>query len=90
MASEIAVIVLGDECDDALREALRAVIVKRGAVEIDKSWGVGGSQEIERLVVALSDAVVSIDAETFVGLTISGPKGIVEDIALEVKRRLLM
>lgn len=90
MASKVVVLVLGDEYDNALREVLRAVLENSGAVEIDKSWGVGGSQEIERLVVALGDASISIEAETFVGITISGPKGVVEDIALQVKRRLLV
>ncbi|MCY1498256.1 hypothetical protein D9M68_322400 [compost metagenome] len=88
MSEETATIILGDEYDDALRDALLAVLVRNGAVGIDKSWGVGGSQEVEVLVISLGGDLITIEAETFVGLTVSGSKAIVEDIALQVRRQL--
>jgi hypothetical protein len=88
MGKETATIILGDEYDDALRDALRAVLVRNGAVGIDKSWGVGGSQEIEALVIRLGSDLITIEAETFVGLTVAGPKAVVEDIALQVRQQL--
>ncbi|MCY1279420.1 hypothetical protein D9M70_281740 [compost metagenome] len=88
MSEETATIILGDEYDDALRDALLAVLVRNGAVGIDKTWGVGGSQEVEVLVISLGGDLITIEAETFVGLTVSGSKAIVEDIALQVRRQL--
>lgn len=75
---------LGDEFDDALRDMLRIVLLKNQAVAVDKLWGVGGSQEIEVLQVRLGDELVTIESETYIGLTISGEKSLVEKIAKEV------
>ncbi|MBE7372942.1 hypothetical protein [Pseudomonas lopnurensis] len=88
MVKETETIILGDEYDDALRDALRAVLLRNGAVGINKSWGVGGSQEIESLVIRLGSDLITIESETFVGLTIAGPKVVVEDIVLQVRRQL--
>lgn len=88
MSMNIEKIILGDEYDDVLRDALRIVLVKSGAVDVDKTWGVGGSQEIEALVVRLGSDLITVEAETFVGLTVSGPSEIVKDIALKVRMQL--
>lgn len=88
MSKEIATIILGDEYDDTIRDALLAVLVRSGAVGIDKTWAVGGSQEIETMVIKLGGDVITIEAETFVGLTVTGPKAVVEAIALLVKQQL--
>lgn len=88
MSKETVIVILGDEYDDALRDVLRAVLVSNGAIGIDKSWGVGGSQETEALVIRLGSDLITIEAETFVGLSVAGPKAIVEDIALQVRRQL--
>ena len=88
MSKEIATIILGDEYDDTIRDALRTVLVRSGAVGIDKIWAVGGSQEIETLVIRLGSDLITIEAETFIGLTVTGPKAVVEDIALLVRQQL--
>lgn len=85
MSNEQATINLGDEYDDVLRDALRRVLLENKAVGIDKSWGVGGSQEIENLKVRVGEDVVLIESETYIGLSISGPKLIVEKLAAEVR-----
>ena len=77
-------IILGDEYDDDLRDALRVVLLNNGAVGLDKSWGVGGSQEIETLQVKLGNDLITIESETFVGLTIKGPKLVAENLAQQV------
>jgi hypothetical protein len=82
-------IVLGDEYDDALRDALRAVLIRNGAVGLDKSWAVFGSQEIEDLQVQLGDERLEIEAETFVGLSIFGRQMTVEKIASQVRKQLI-
>jgi hypothetical protein len=87
-AEQHAVVVLGDEYDDVLRDALRAVLERNGAVGIDKSWGVGGSQEIERVQVSLGKDSITIESETFVGLTISGPQVVIDEIASQVRKQM--
>lgn len=88
MNKELNTIILGDEHDDALRDALRATLVSCGAVEINNSWAVGGSQEIEKVQIKLGSASITVESETFIGLTISGPKLIVDDIAKKVRQQL--
>lgn len=88
MSKETAKIILGDEYDDVVRDALRTVLVRSGAVGIDETWGIGGSQEIEVLVIRIGSDLVTIEAETFIGLTVTGPKAVVEDIALLVRQQL--
>lgn len=88
MSKELKTINLGDEFDDALRDVLRIVLLKNQAVGVDTSWGVGGSQEIEVLKVRLGDDLVTIESETYIGLTISGEKSLVEKIAEEVNIEL--
>jgi hypothetical protein len=87
-AEQHAVAVLGDEYDDALRDALRAVLERNGAVAIDKSWGLGGSQEVGRVQVLLGEDSITIESETFVGLTISGPQAVIDEIASQVRKQL--
>jgi hypothetical protein len=85
MNNEQTTINLGDEYDDVLRDVLRSVLLENQATGIDKSWGIGGSQEIEILKVRLGDDLVTVEAETYIGLTISGPKLTVEKLAEEVR-----
>ena len=49
MTSQPMTIRLGDEFDDALRDAVRTALVEMGAVPGATSWGLGGSQVIETL-----------------------------------------
>ncbi|WP_339489672.1 hypothetical protein [Pseudomonas sp. EL_65y_Pfl2_R95] len=88
MTDEFASIVLGDEYDAVLRNALHIVLFRLGAVGIDKSWAVGGSQEIEVAEVELMGGKVKIESETFVGLTIFGPEFIIDEIADKVRQEL--
>lgn len=88
MNKDITTVVLGDEYDDVLRDALRDVLLSNGAVGVDRSWGLGGSQEIETLKVRLGDDVITIEAETFIGLTISGTKSVVDDITQKVRQKI--
>lgn len=88
MAEEQVSIILGDEYDDELRDALRAVLIENGAVDIDRAWGVGGSQEIEILQVMLGTNQITVEAETFIGLTVSGPKLVIDRVNSQVRDKL--
>jgi hypothetical protein len=80
--------ILGDEYDEVLRDALRTVLIENGAIGIDKSWGVGGSQEIESVQVRIGEKLITIESETFVGLTVTGAKSVIEKIADQVNKKI--
>lgn len=81
-------LILGDEFDERLRDALMDVLAEMGANITDKSFGVGGSQELESLVVDVVGKSVIVEAETYVGISITGESTLVDQIAEMVKRRL--
>jgi hypothetical protein len=74
-------VVLGPEYDDALRTKLRDALVRLGAQLQSKDWVVGGSQELETVVVQVGSSQVVIEAETYVGLSISGSPGLIDRIS---------
>jgi hypothetical protein len=88
MTTENKSILLGAEYDDVLRAALVAVLTSRGAIGAGSSWGVGGSQELDTTRVKLGDVVITIESETYIGLSIEGPAPLVEILAQEVAERL--
>lgn len=88
MANDVRTIVLGDEYDETLKAALKAVLQKSGAIGLENSWSVGGSQELESVKVKIGNDVITIESETFVGLTVSGPNEIVEALAQRVRAYL--
>lgn len=73
-------LILGAEYDDALRGALRDILIRLGAKGLAHDWGVGGSQELETAEVQVGADRVVVEAETFVGLSIHGPAELVERI----------
>lgn len=88
MPTEPEFVILGNEYDEALRECLIRVLKSLGATQIDKSQGIAGSQEIETLRVDLFGDTLVVEAETFVGLGISGPGPLVEKVARLVKNEM--
>lgn len=88
MTDKLASKVLGDEYDTILRSALHIVLVRLGAVDLDKSWALGGSQEIEVVEVEVMGEKIKIESETFVGITISGSESIIDEVANKVRQEL--
>lgn len=80
---------LGDEYDPNVREAVVDVLKELGASQVDRSWGVGGSQELEVLKVSLGGATLVVEAETYMGLSIRGEKATCEKVAALVQKRLV-
>ncbi|MGC4062141.1 MAG: hypothetical protein QM749_15365 [Aquabacterium sp.] len=72
--------VLGDEFDDALRAKLLIVLQERGAASVDTEHYLAGSQDFETLEVIVDGRNLRVEAETFVGLSISGPPDLVEKV----------
>lgn len=74
-------VVLGDEFDDALRTRLMNVLKKLGGMQDGtKDWFVAGSQELENLDVVIDGSRLHIEAETYVGLSITGSPQLTEQV----------
>ena len=73
--------VLGDEYDDALRHALLDTLTALGADIDARQWGLGGARIIETTKLSLGKDRLVIEAETYVGLSITGEARVVERIA---------
>lgn len=78
-------IVLGDEFDDELKVHLIEKLKSLGAKSLSSDWSLSGSQELNSLSVELRDAVLDIVSETFVGLSVSGPDELVDEVAKAVE-----
>ena len=85
MSSKEHKVILGDEYDEDLKDALRSAIKKLGGVVAGKDWSIGGSQELLEVVVKFGDSSVVIESETYEGLSIRGEKSIVEKLSEMVK-----
>ncbi|MBX9399964.1 hypothetical protein K4L06_01475 [Lysobacter sp. BMK333-48F3] len=88
MSTDQITINFGDEHDDALRDALRTVLIENQAIFLNGSWGMGGSQQLETLKVGLGEVLVTIESETYIGLTITGPTSTVEMLVEEARGKL--
>lgn len=79
--------VLGPEFDQGLRAALIDALRDLGATDADHFWGVGGSQELETLHCRVDLQSITVQAETFVGIAVTGPVYLLERIAAAVAER---
>jgi hypothetical protein len=80
-------LVLGDEHDDALRQALLDCLSGLGATIAARQFGLGGSQIIETTKVSLGKDLLVVEAETYVGLSITGESRLVDRVAALVSER---
>lgn len=82
-------IVLGDEFDQDLREDLLEVLRNLGATSGSGEWAMAGSQELEKISFEIRGALVDVEAETYIGLAIKGPEGVVNEIKkmIEMKQK---
>lgn len=81
-------ITLGPEYDDALRAAVVAAVREMGGELLSQTSGVAGSQDLAIATVRIGGASVTIEAETFVGISISGEATVVDALAENVRARL--
>lgn len=86
-AGSEAAVVVGDEFDDELRDALLDVLREMGATEKSSERGVGGSQEIETAVFDLQGRRLVVEAETYEGLSIRGDEALVKDVEKRLKAK---
>jgi hypothetical protein len=75
---------VGPEYDDAIQSRLKAVLLELGYSPQDQWWGVAGSQEITHCELRGALGNLIVEAETYVGLTVTGA-----DVAVsEVRERI--
>ena len=86
MDKNIETIVLGDEFDDYLRTVVCRILHCKHAKTRSNQWGVGGSQEVEEVIFYLENQEIKLTAETYRGLSLTGPSQIVREIANDVSK----
>lgn len=82
-----ASLVLGDEYDVELRAALSETLRELGGAAVGQWRGVGGSQEIKTMSVMIDGKKLDVEAETYIGLSVSGDATLVEKIAALVRAK---
>ena len=80
-------LVLGDEFDDMLRNDLIEVLQGLGASTQSSDWSVAGSQEIAATKILLRGQSLIIEAETYVGLSITGAQDILREVNTLIAER---
>lgn len=80
-------VVLGDEFDSALCSDLIDLLHSNFGISISPDWRMGGSQELIATTFLIGDSKVSLELETYIGLTISGPENIIRQIEKLVEER---
>jgi hypothetical protein len=87
MASSEKTVVLGPEYDQQLRSALRDVLQALATGKPRHEWGVAGSQELETVDVEIDGRQLHVEAETYMGLSITGPADLVDRVSEMIKQR---
>lgn len=82
---KIVTVNLGAEYDATLWNKLIKEMDKLGGTRQDESWGVAGSQEVASFVIDIKGIKLVVESETYIGLTITGEKWLIDEVALNVK-----
>lgn len=81
-------VILGSEYEEVVWQALRSVLKDLGGAVRDSSWGVGGSQELTSADVIIGGQCITVESETYVGISVSGDSDLVDQIQAAVTSRL--
>ncbi len=81
-------VILGSEYDDTVWQVLKSVLKDLGGEVKDSSWGVGGSQELTIADVVIGGQHITVESETYVGISVSGDSDLVDQIQAAVTSRL--
>jgi hypothetical protein len=81
-------VVLGDEWDESLRREVIGVLRELGATFSPHECGHAGSQELEVLEAIVGDQCVRVEAETYIGLTVSGPAELIDRLQHMLSERI--
>ena len=75
---------IGSETDDDLRRRLKAALKRLDARREFNWWGLGGSQEIAQERYQVLGGRLTVETETYVGITLSGEEAIVDGVQSEL------
>lgn len=81
-------VVLGEEHDAAMLRALLDVLAEMGADVGPPHWSLAGSQEITTRHVTVDGCRLVVEAETYMGLSLTGEPSIVTTVAERVRQRI--
>ena len=83
----VATVNLGPEYDEALQQAVLAVLNEMKAEVEDPLWELGGSQEVVTRRATVNGCIVTLQSETYIGLTVTGEAILIEEIARRTGER---
>ena len=78
----------GPEYDHAVTARLRSVLAALGYEAREERWGLGGSQEIMRVELSGPRGRIEVEAETYVGITVSGDADAIAEIRSAIMKGL--
>ena len=73
-------IVIGNEYDDNLKDALSLALKQMGAKEISKINALVGSQDISIYEFLVKNEIIRVEFKTYIGLSLIGPKNLIREI----------
>jgi hypothetical protein len=72
--------------DGEARKRLKRALRKAGARRVGSWWGLGGSQEISSATFRIGGGRLTIEAETYIGLTVAGDEEAVAALERHLRR----
>lgn len=79
-------IVIGNEYDEKLIKSLFLTLQEIGAVKKDESSALVGSQDYYLERYEVNNLILTVEIETYIGVTLSGPSNVVREISNKLKR----
>ncbi|MBB3461397.1 hypothetical protein [Rhizobium sp. BK377] len=79
-------VTLGPEYDQQLRATVMDVMRQLGASVESRNRSVAGSQEIETVQARLAGQEITIESETYIGLSITGDEHTINEISERVRQ----
>lgn len=80
---------LGPEYDHQMLQALFDALTAEGAQTIDQRSGMAGSQEIGYWKFQLDRGIVEVSAETYLGISLSGPIDLIARLTHIIQDKIL-
>ena len=80
-------IVIGNEYDEKLIKSLFLTLQEIGAVKKDESSALVSSQDYYLARYEVNNLILTVEIETYIGVTLSGPSNVVREISNKLKRK---
>lgn len=68
---------LGSETDDALIERIRGAVHSLNGTFSEPEWVMGGSQKIATYTISLPSGDLTLESETYIGITLRGADALI-------------